>query len=894
MKLRYVSFANLLVLICTVNVFAAPPQESTGTTKVKTPLLDRQLFFGNPQIASGQLSPDGKFISFMKAYNGIMNVWVKDFAEPFDSARPLTDSSRPLYGYSWTDDGKYILYAKDSDGDENINIFAVDPKAAAPDGKKVPESRNLTPMKDVAAQMIHASQNNPDLLWVGLNDRDKAWHDLYLLKISSGELSLLYKNTDRVTGYEFDWDDKLRLVSRTDEAGNTVLLRKDEDKLEPIYETSVTEGAQVLGWDAKNNNLYLETNKGELDLTTVFVMDPVTKAMTLLEADPEKRVDFGSLELDRNTREIISTSYTDDETRIYWKNKTWEANYKFLKAKFPGREITFQSSTKDYSKFLVAVHGDKYASEAYYFDAKTRELILQYTPRPELKAVEQHLAKMTPVRYPSSDGLEIPGYLTLPVGLDPKNLPVVVLVHGGPKGPRDEWGYDPEVQFLANRGYAVLQPNFRASGGYGKRFLNAGDLQWGKLMQDDITWGAKYLIEKGIADDKRIAIMGGSYGGYATLAGLAFTPDLYACGVDIVGPSNIFTLLDSIPAYWESGRAFLHGMVGDPETDEGKKRIQEASPLFSAEKIARPLLIIQGANDPRVKQAEADQIAIALRDRGHDVSYLLADDEGHGFAKPVNRMAMYAEAERFLAEKIGGRYDALMPEDVSKRLVELRVDISKVTYTKPSEKKADDALPEIKVQLKEGVENWDVKIAVQGQTIPMKAKRTYSKRDNNWVISEVISGGPGSMSNVGTYSPELKTLARTFQQGPMSMSAKFADGQIQVQTEAQKKTLKFEGALLCDGPGQEAIVQGLPLKEGYVLVANLLDLASMKIDVVELKVEGIETIDATKYLKVVISSVANPVQKTTMWLDPQTKQTRRFEQVLPEAGNAVLSRTLVD
>ena len=696
MKLLNLSRANLFVragnlaviaLAIALNAVAAPPQDSTGTTKLKTPLLDRELFFGNPQIASGQLSPDGKFISFMKAYNGIMNVWVKKFTEPFENARPLTDSPRPLYGYSWTEDGKYILFVKDSDGDENMNIFAVDPNAAPAAGKKVPESRNLTPLKIVTAQLMHASQNNPDLLWVGLNDRDEAWHDLYLLKISTGERTLLYENNDRITGYEFDWDDNLRLLSRTDEAGNTVLLRKDGDKLEPIYETSVTEGASVLGWDSKNKNLYLETNKGDLDLTTVFVMDPVTKAMTLFESDPEKRVDFGGLELDRNTREVISTSYTDDETRIYWKNKTWEENYKFLKKTFPGREITFQSSTKDYSKFLVAVHGDKYAAEAYYFDAKSRELILQYTPRPELKAVEEHLAKMTPVRYPSSDGLEIPGYLTLPVGLEPKNLPVVVLVHGGPKGPRDEWGYDPEVQFLANRGYAVLQPNFRASGGYGKKFLNAGDLQWGKLMQDDITWGVKYLIDKGIADKKRIAIMGGSYGGYATLAGLAFTPELYACGVDIVGPSNIFTLLESVPAYWESGRAFLYGMVGDPETEEGKKSIKEASPLFSAEKIARPLLIIQGANDPRVKQAEADQIAIALRERGHDVSYLLADDEGHGFAKPVNRMAMYAETERFLAEKIGGRYDALMPDDVKKRLEELRVDISKVTYTKPEDKK---------------------------------------------------------------------------------------------------------------------------------------------------------------------------------------------------------------
>jgi dipeptidyl aminopeptidase/acylaminoacyl peptidase len=673
------AFASIL-LVSTWLPGIALCQVNESLTEDPTPLLDRELFFGNPQIAGGKLSPDGKFISFMKPYQGIMNVWVKEFAEPFEAARPLTDSKRPLYGYTWTEDGKYILFVKDSGGDENMNLFAVDPAAKPEAGKETPESRNLTPMEDVTAQIMHASQKDPDLLWVGLNDRDKAWHDLYRLEISTGELTLVYQNEDRITGYEFDWDDNLRLLSRTDPAGNTTLLRKDGDELVPIYEISVTENAGVSGWDPDNENFYLVTNKGELDLRTLFEMNPQTKALELLESDPKGLVDFGALRLDRNTREIISTSYTDDKTRYYWRDQTWEANYKFLQEKFPGREIAFQSSTNDYSKFLIAVHGDKYAAEAWYFDAEKRELIHQYTPRPELKEVEEYLAPMQSIRYASSDGLEIPAYLTVPAGVEAKNLPVVVLVHGGPKGPRDTWGYSATVQFLANRGYAVLQPNFRASGGYGKKFLNAGDLQWGKLMQDDITWGVKHLIAEGIADKDRVAIMGGSYGGYATLAGLAFTPELYACGVDIVGPSNIFTLLDSIPPYWESGRAFLYGMVGDPSTEEGKARIREASPLFSAEKISRPLLIVQGANDPRVKQAEADQIAIALRDAGHAISYLLADDEGHGFAKPVNRMAMYAEIEAFLADQIGGRYQKEMPDDVAKRLEELRVDVSKVTY----------------------------------------------------------------------------------------------------------------------------------------------------------------------------------------------------------------------
>lgn len=642
------------------------------------PLIDRALFFGNPEITSGKLSPDGSKLAFMKAYQGIMNIWVKTVDEPFENAVPLTDSTRPLYGYFWSEDSKYILYVKDQDGDENINIFAINPE----EGKQgIPTSRNLTPAKEVAAQILHVSQNDPDLMMIGLNERDKAWHDLYELRISTGNLTMIFENTDRVTGYEFDWDDRLRILYKTDVQGNTVFLRINTDSsLTSIYETKVVETAYIAGWNEDNTQFYLVTNVGDLDKTTLFLMNPNSLELTKIESDPENKVDFGGLMLEQNTRKMIMTSYTQDKPKFYWKDKDWENMYHILKAKFPGREVGFSSSTKDYTKFLVGTYGDKFVSETWYYDRLSNDFVFQYTARPELKKVENSLASMTPVSYKSSDGLEIPAYLTLPVGAKGENLPVVVLVHGGPKGPRDFWGYNAEVQFLANRGYAVLQPNFRASGGYGKQFLNAGDLQWGKLMQDDITYGVKYLIEKGIADPAKVAIMGGSYGGYATLAGLAFTPDLYVCGVDIVGPSNIFTLLESIPPYWEAGRAFLYGMVGDPNTDEGKERIREASPLFSVDKISKPLLIIQGSNDPRVKQAEADQIVIALRDKGKKVDYLLAKDEGHGFAKPLNRMAMYAEVEKFLAEILGGRYQAEMPDDVRETLDSLTVDIEAVTY----------------------------------------------------------------------------------------------------------------------------------------------------------------------------------------------------------------------
>lgn len=862
------------------------------TNAQKTPLLDRDLFFGNPEISGGQLSPDGNWISFMKAHKGIMNVWVKKFDESFDKARPLTDSQRPLYGYFWTDDSKYILYVKDKDGDENINIFAVDPMASANAETGVPESRNLTPLNEVTAQIYDVSRINPDKMMIGLNDRDKAWHDLYELTISTGDLKLLYKNEDRITGYDFDWDEKLRLLYRTDEKGNTTFLYYDKNnKLVQIYETKVTESAYVSNWNEDNSQFYLVSNVGDLDKSTLFLMNPETKQKVKIESDPENKVDFGGLRMDRHNRKIISTSYTLDKTKYYWKDKSWEEMYKYLEKQFPGREVNFQSSTKDYSKFLIATGGDKYASEAYFYDTKTKKLIHQYTPRPKLKEVEQHLATMTPVTYKSSDGLEIPAYLTTPVGIAAKNLPVIVLVHGGPKGPRDYWGYNAEVQFLANRGYAVLQPNFRASGGFGKKFLNAGDLQWGKLMQDDITWGVKYLVDKGIADKNRVAIMGGSYGGYATLAGLAFTPDVYACGVDIVGPSNIFTLLESVPAYWEAGRAFLYGMVGDPNTEEGKKLIREASPLFKADKIVKPLLIIQGANDPRVKQAEADQIVIALRDKGKKVDYLLAKDEGHGFAKPLNKKAMYAHVERFLSEVIGGRFQEDMPTDVKETLEKLKVDVKTVKYEAKQAVAIAKSFPAINNNIKEGSTEYDVALEVQGQKIPMSMTRTISMKDGNYVIKDVSTGAMGEMTDEVVLTKSFTCVARNMSQMGQTIPMTFADNKASIDMMGQKMEIPFEGAYMNDGPGSDYIIGGLPLKEGYTLHFEVPDIMTMKAKKVTLTVKGKEDMNGVAYQKVEVVNQDNAQDITTYWIHPDTKAADKMVQVIPAYQNAVMTIT---
>lgn len=651
------------------------------------PLVDRELFFDNPEIAGGQLSPDGTFISFVKPLNGVMNIWVKKLDEPFESARPVTaDAARPIRSYFWSRDGKYILYVQDKGGDENFNIYAVNPSEKVAAGAEVPVNRDLTNLKGVRVQIFSVPKSDPDAIFIGLNDQDPAWHDLYKMKLSTGERTLIRKNSpeDRITGWIFDWDDKLRLATRSNMDGSNEILRVNEKGFISVYSTSVFEEAYVVAFHKDNKRVYMVTNKGdERNISQLVLFNPSTMTEEFVEADPRHRADVGDVAFSEVTREIIYTSYEDDRTILYFKNGDYELDNKMIRREIPGLDFYFARTTADERFWLIAAYSDVDPGTTYLYDRQTKKLTMQYRPRPNIPIKD--MAPMQAIRYKSSDGYEIPAYLTLPKGVEAKNLPLIVMPHGGPWA-RSGWGFNSYAQFLANRGYAVLDPNFRSSTGYGKKFINAGNKEWGRKMQDDITWGVKHLVSQGIVDAKKVAIMGGSYGGYATLAGLAFTPDVYACGVSIVGPSNLITLLNSIPPYWESIRKVFYMRMGDPSTPEGKAELERMSPLFSADKIKAPLLVVQGANDPRVNQHESDQIVVALRDRGFAVEYIVAPDEGHGFARPVNNMAMLAAAEKFLARHLGGRYQESMKPEVATRLGEITVDPKTVVLKAPEVK----------------------------------------------------------------------------------------------------------------------------------------------------------------------------------------------------------------
>jgi dipeptidyl aminopeptidase/acylaminoacyl peptidase len=654
-------------------------QTATSMTNQLPPLIDREQFFGDPEIAGAQISPDGRFIAFLKPFKGTRNIWVKTADEPFDKARPLTaDTRRPISSFFWSRDAKFVLFVQDQGGDENYNVYAVSPTAQPAAGADVPAARNLTDAKGVRAEIFAVPKSDPDAIFVGLNDRDQAWHDLYKVKVSTGERMLIAKNSERLTSYVFDLKDQLRLVTRSAENGDTEVLRAEANNtFTKIYTCNVFETCGPVHFHKDGQRVYMETNKGpDVDLTRLTLLDVQSGKEEVVEADPLQKVDLGMASFSDKTDDLIVTVYIDAKPRYYWKDKAFEADYNLLKQKFPGREIGFASSTLDERLFIVSVNSDVEPGETYLFNRDTKKLTLQYRIREKLP--RQALAPMKAVTYKSSDGLEIPAYLTLPKGVAPKNLPVIVFPHGGPWA-RDNWGYNPFAQFLANRGYAVLMPNFRASTGYGKKFLDAGNKQWGEKMQDDLTWGVKYLVAEGIADPKRVGIMGGSYGGYATLAGVTFTPDLYAAAVSIVGPSNLITLMESIPPYWEAARKLFAVRMGDSSKPDGRQQLERQSPLNSASKIKTPLLVIQGANDPRVNKRESDQIVVALRDRGFPVEYIVAPDEGHGFARPVNNMAAYATAEKFLAKYVGGRYQETMTPEVAARLKEITVDPKTVT-----------------------------------------------------------------------------------------------------------------------------------------------------------------------------------------------------------------------
>jgi dipeptidyl aminopeptidase/acylaminoacyl peptidase len=891
-------------LICLALAASSLAAQTSKDTKNSTaglpPIIDRELIFGNPEIAGAQLSPDGKYVAFQKPWKDTRNVYVKGVNEPFSAARLLTtETKRPVAGFFWTRDGKYILYVKDNDGDENYNVYAVDPSASPAAGADAPASRDLTGLKGVRVELVDVPKNDPDVIYIGLNDRDKAWHDLYKLKISTGEKTLVRKNTERIAGWNFDLQGNLRLASRSAENGDTEILRVDPDKFTKIYSCNVFESCGVIRFQKDGKRAYMQTNKGaEMDLSALVLFDPASGSTETVESDPMKKADFGGAFFSEVTDELAFTVYDEDKPHYYFKDKGFGADFKFLDGKFPGKEVVLASTTLDEQTWLINASSDTEPGETYLFDRKKRKLALQYKIREKLPRAD--LAEMRPVRYKSSDGLEIPAYLTLPKGIPAKNLPTIIFPHGGPWG-RDSWGYNGYAQFFANRGYAVLSMNFRGSTGYGKEFLDAGNQQWGRKMQDDVTWGVKYLVDEGIADPKRVGIFGGSYGGYATLAGVAFTPDLYAAAVDLFGPSNLITLMDSIPPYWESVRQMFYQRMGNPTTAEGKALLIERSPLTSATKIKTPLLIAQGANDPRVNHAESEQIVIALRDRGFPVEYILIPDEGHGFARPVNNMAAIMATEIFFAKYLGGRDQTDGTPEVMARLKEVTVDPKTVVLAKKVDA-ASVSAPKVARDLEAATYKYQASVEVSGQKIALSVSTAIAEDGGSWVATDVIDTPQGSVTEVSTMEKgTLISRKLGLKQGPMAVDINFsgdkATGNMNVNGQDRPISVDLGGALFADGAGSKQSIACLPLAEGYSATYRNFDVLKQKVKLMQLNVSGVEkvTVPAGTFdaYKVDITSADGGDDKETLWIAKDSHKAVKESAVLAAMGGAVLTQELL-
>jgi dipeptidyl aminopeptidase/acylaminoacyl peptidase len=877
---------------------SAPAALAVSAQAAAPPLLDRELFFGNPEIAAATLSPDGRYIAYLKPWKETRNVWVKKTGEGYDKGRLVTaDPKRPIPGFFWTKDSKYVLFVQDKDGDENYNVYAVDPAAAPEAGKDAPPARNLTDAKGARALIYAVPKADPDTIYVGLNDREAAWHDVYKVKISTGERTLVKKNTERIAGWDFDNAGALRLAERTTNKGDTEILRVDADGFKLVYSCTVFESCGLHRFHRDDKRVYLETNKGEPDLSQLLLLDPATGKTEFVESDPMKHVDFGEPIFSDATDELVATSYEDERTRLYFRDKGYESDFALLEKKLGNKTIRRTSSTREDNLWTVSAASDTDPGTVYLFDRKTKTITSQYVVRERIP--REQMATVKAIRYKSSDGLEIPAYLTLPKGVAAKNLPLIVLPHGGPWA-RDTWGFGNLAQFLANRSYAILQPNFRASTGYGKKFLNAGNRQWGDLMQDDLTWGVKHLVAEGVADPKHVGILGGSYGGYATLAGVAFTPDLYEAAVAYVAPSNLLTLLETIPPYWESGRVIFHERMGNPNTPEGKKQLERQSPLNSASKIRTPLMVVQGANDPRVKKAESEQIVIALRDRGFPVEYILAPDEGHGFARPINNLALWASTEAFLAKHLGGRFqEGGTPETVA-RLKEITVDPKTVVLAKKVDAAAVGA-PKPVGGLVAGTYKYAGSIQTGGQTIPISGVNVVTEETGTYTVNYTMKLPMGEASDVVTMDKaSLQPVKRVLRQGPVSMDLAFKDGKVSgtvaMGGEPKPVDAVTGGELFADGSSAWESLARLPLAEGYAVTYRNFDVQKQKPTLKQLKVLGAEEITVAagtfKTWKAEVSSAEGEAGSTTVWVDKASRKVVKTSSVVPQMGGATVTSEL--
>ena len=619
----------------------------------EVPIIPRRVIFGNPDKESPSLSYNGEYLAYLAPRDGVLNVWIAPRENP-EEARPITqDTHRGIRLFAWTHTNEHIIFIQDKDGDENWRIYLTDIMTE--------ETKDLTPFDNVHAAIMKVSHLHPESIIIGLNRRNPQWHDIYRLDLMTGDLELVYEN-NRFSSFAFDDHYNMLFAFQPLPDGGIAVFRPSDNGNWHLWDSIPGEDSMTTGFieiDKSGENVLLRDSR-ERNTSALVKCSLTDKSKTLLAEHPKADLSDVLVHPTEKHPQAVAFTYARKDWRAL--DKEVADDFAYLQG-FTRGELSVLGGTLDDSIWIISDKIDDGPTRYYVYDRKNKVADFLFTNRHALE--EQPLVKMHSQIIKSRDGLDLVVYYSLPLDADPSQegipgspLPTVLVPHGGPWW-RDHWGYEPFHQWLANRGYAVVSVNFRSSTGFGKAFTNAGDLEWGgKIIQDQADT-VKWAIDRGIADPERVGIMGGSFGGYSTLAGLTFFPELYACGVDIVGPSNLETFINTIPDYWKPMFEMLAKRVGDPRTEEGKELLQKHSPLNYVDRIRAPLLIAQGANDPRVKKSESDQIVEVMNRKGIPVTYVLYPDEGHGFARPENRFSFFAIAEAFLAKCLGASYEPI-------------------------------------------------------------------------------------------------------------------------------------------------------------------------------------------------------------------------------------------
>ncbi|MEH1941148.1 MAG: S9 family peptidase [Nostoc sp.] len=607
------------------------------------PLIPREILFGNPEKTSPQLSPDGKYLAYIAPdEKNVLQVWLRTIGQEDDQIL-TADKKRGIRIFFWTYNADQLIYMQDSDGDENFHLHLVNIHSKI--------VRDLTPFQGVKAELVELEPKFPDQVLVALNLNNPQKFDVYRINLKNGAVEFDTDNPGNIISWTSDADFQIRAATAsTPDGGYDLLLQKSDKQWEILRHWGAEEEGNSVSFSDDGKTLYIQGNH-DANAKRLLAVDLDSRQETVIAED--EQYDVVGIIIHPLTRVIQAVSFYKDKQEWQVIDQSIATDFEEIAKVRPGEFSVISRDLED-KTWLVAYRTDDGPVYYYAYNRESKTSTFLFSNQPKLETLQ--LASMQPISYEARDGLTIHSYLTTPVGIPTQNLPTVLLVHGGPWA-RDTWGFSPTTQWLANRGYAVLQVNFRGSTGYGKAFLNAGNREWAGKMHDDLIDSVNWLVEQGISDPQKIAIMGGSYGGYATLVGLTFTPEIFAAGVDIVGPSNLITLIETIPPYWEPLKAMLSHRVGNLETEE--EFLKSRSPLFFADRIQKPLLIGQGANDPRVKQSESDQIVNAMQQAGLPVQYALYTDEGHGFARPENRLHFFAIAEEFIAKYLGGRFEPL-------------------------------------------------------------------------------------------------------------------------------------------------------------------------------------------------------------------------------------------